>query len=94
MVWLDHPRRVVLPRLLRRSVRRSFTRERIFGGNVGCWRAWLIRDHPFHHAVTAFNTRPATIGALAAAHHVDVVHLRTPDDLDRWLGTLVQSDLG
>lgn len=33
VIWLDYPKRVVLPRVLRRSVRRTVTREPLFGGN-------------------------------------------------------------
>ncbi|MFC4332086.1 adenylate kinase [Streptomyces andamanensis] len=46
VLWLDYPRRVVMPRVLRRSLRRTVTREALFGGNRETWRGWLSREHP------------------------------------------------
>ena len=46
VVWLDFPRRVVMPRVLRRSLRRTVTRELVFGGNRETWAGWLSREHP------------------------------------------------
>jgi len=89
VVWLDYPRRVVLPRLLRRSLTRSARRERIFGGNVERWRDWLTVDHPFWHAVTTFGSRRAYLAARTAREsHLEVVRLRRPADLESWLGRI------
>ena len=46
VLWLDYGRRVTMPRVLRRSLRRTVTRERIFGGNRESWAGWLTREHP------------------------------------------------
>ncbi|MER7764563.1 AAA family ATPase [Streptomyces sp. NPDC097619] len=46
VLWLDYPRRVVMPRVLRRSLRRTVTREVVFGGNRETWAGWLSREHP------------------------------------------------
>ncbi|MEU3791291.1 P-loop NTPase family protein [Streptomyces fructofermentans] len=46
VLWLDYPRRVVMPRVLRRSLRRTVARERVFGGNRETWAGWLSREHP------------------------------------------------
>jgi len=86
VVWLDYPRRVVLPRLLRRSLARSWRREEVFGGNVERWRDWLTRDHPFWHAVTTFGSRRAYLAERTAREaHLEVVRLRRPAEFEAWL---------
>lgn len=40
---MDYPRRVIMPRVLRRSVWRTVTREVLFGGNRETWTGWLDR---------------------------------------------------
>ncbi|MEP1124382.1 MAG: hypothetical protein ABJH68_10880 [Ilumatobacter sp.] len=44
IVWLDLPRRVVVSRLVRRSLRRVVTRERVWGGNRETLRNLFSRD--------------------------------------------------
>ncbi|WP_345654342.1 AAA family ATPase [Streptomyces siamensis] len=50
VIWLDYPRHVVMPRVLRRSLRRTATREVLFGGNRETWTDWLSREHPVRWA--------------------------------------------
>ncbi|MFD5625777.1 adenylate kinase [Streptomyces sp. NPDC127072] len=46
VLWLDYARHVVMPRVLRRSLRRTVTREVLFGGNRETWAGWLSGEHP------------------------------------------------
>ena len=86
VVWLDYPRRVVLPRILRRSLRRTVRREKIFNGNVESYAGWLRPDHPVWWSVRDHRPRRARMAALIAAHpHLSVVHLRDPAATERWL---------
>ncbi|WP_019071615.1 adenylate kinase [Streptomyces hokutonensis] len=62
VLWLDYGRRVIMPRVLRRSLRRTVTRERIFGGNRETWVGWLSREHPVWWAWSQHAGRRAEIG--------------------------------
>ncbi|MFF0227292.1 adenylate kinase [Streptomyces sp. NPDC004629] len=57
VLWLDYPRRVVMPRILRRSLRRTVTREVVHGGNRETWRDWLTRQHPARWAWSQHRAR-------------------------------------
>ncbi|AIA01613.1 hypothetical protein DC74_1095 [Streptomyces noursei] len=56
---MDYPRRVIMPRVLRRSVWRTVTREVLFGGNRETWTGWLSREHPAWWAWSQHGTRLA-----------------------------------
>jgi hypothetical protein len=86
IVWLDYPRRVVLPRLIRRSLRRSIRRTEIFGGNTETWRGWLHRDHPVWFAISTFGARRRyLLERTDAASDLSTLRFSRPADLDRWL---------
>ena len=95
VVWLDYPRRVVLARLLRRSLARSWRRQRIFGGNVERWRGWMSRDHPFWHAVSTFDSRRAYLAERTTREaHLRTVRFRGPAEFETWLATIVTRRTG
>ncbi|MFC7535654.1 AAA family ATPase [Actinoplanes sp. GCM10030250] len=89
VVWLDYPRRVVLPRLLRRSLLRSWRREPLFGGNVERWRDWFASAHPLWFAVRTFRQRRTYLAARTAReNHLRIVRLRSPAAFETWLREL------
>ena len=57
VLWLDYARRVIMPRVLRRSLRRTVTRESVFGGNRETWAGWLSREHPVWWAWSQYASR-------------------------------------
>ncbi|MFD8954978.1 AAA family ATPase [Streptomyces xanthophaeus] len=88
VVWLDHPRHVVMRRVLLRSLRRSLLRERLFGGNREAWREWLRADHPAWWAWAQYGPRREEIARRARDPRfapLRVVHLRTPRQAEAWL---------
>lgn len=84
VVWLDLPVRVWLPRLIRRTVRRVARREELWNGNRESVRNvffsrnsliwYALRNHPRHRRVYPDRLAP-----------YDLVHLRTPKEVERWL---------
>jgi adenylate kinase family enzyme len=67
VLWLNYPRRIVMSRVLRRSFRRSLTREPVFGGNRETWSAWFTRDHPAWSAWSSHGPRHREIARRTAA---------------------------
>lgn len=91
IVWLDLPRWVAVPRVIRRSARRVFTREELWNGNREGWNV-LSPDSIVKFAWTAwpkYGERYRELVASGDFAHLGWVHLRSPSEVGRWLATLV-----
>ncbi|MFF3410468.1 AAA family ATPase [Streptomyces sp. NPDC002742] len=91
VIWLDYPRRVVMPRVLLRSVRRTVTREVIFGGNRETWREWLRRDHPVWSSWSQHAPRHDEVERRAldpAFAPLDTLRFRHSDETAAWVASL------
>ncbi len=87
VVWLDLPRRVVMRRVVVRTVGRIVRRTELWNGNresaSGLWSRdgvvrWAWRTHAINHDRYA--------AAMAeAAEHVQWVRLRSPREVRDWL---------
>jgi adenylate kinase family enzyme len=85
VVWLDLPRRVWFPRLVRRTVSRIVRREELWSGNRETFRnAFTSRDSLLLFAWRNYPRRrrlyPEELGPYT------VVRLRSPHEVERWLG--------
>ncbi|GAA3596779.1 hypothetical protein GCM10022419_095010 [Nonomuraea rosea] len=91
VIWLDYGRRVIMPRVLRRSLRRTLTRERIFGGNRETLANWFRRDHPVWWAWSQHGTRRADIHQRAHDPRfapLHVIRFAAPQEAENWLRTV------
>ncbi|MFD5632933.1 adenylate kinase [Streptomyces sp. NPDC127077] len=91
VVWLDYPRRVVAPRVVRRSLRRSVRREILFGGNRETWRGWLSREHPVWWSWSQYTSRRQEIERRTRDPRfapLATVRFAHPDETAAWLATL------
>ncbi|MFE9117462.1 adenylate kinase [Streptomyces sp. NPDC007172] len=91
VLWLDYPRRVVMLRVLRRSLRRTVRRERIFNGNRETLTEWFRPDHPARWAWSQYAPRRATLTALTTDPAFTPLHtlrFTEPRATRRWLSTL------
>jgi adenylate kinase family enzyme len=88
IVWLDHPRWVTVPRVVRRTVTRGVRRTELWSGNRESLRLALrpgsiiryaIREHP------KYNRRYEALDQDPALSHLSWVRLRTPRDAREWL---------
>lgn len=85
-VWLDYPRRVVIPRVVRRTLRRGLTRAELWHGNREDLRSLLSRDPHRNIVVWSWTAHARTRERYAAlARTQPVVRLRTPREARRWL---------
>jgi adenylate kinase family enzyme len=93
VVFLDMPFGLTLRRALRRTLRRSLTREELWNGNRESLRTafsrdsivwWVLKTHQSHR--TKWPQR------LAGLPHVDLVHLRSPEEVEHWLQSIQASD--
>ncbi len=88
LIWLDYPLPLILWRLLRRTVRRVFTREELWNGNREHLREqFASRDSLFYVAVTTYHSRRRKFAAALAQPeyaHLVVWRFRHPGALERW----------
>jgi len=86
VVWVDLSVRVWLPRLVRRTLRRIATREELWNGNRETMRnVFFSRDSLLLFSLRAHRRRRREYPAQLAAYRL--VHLRTPEEVERWLAT-------
>jgi adenylate kinase family enzyme len=79
LVWLDYPRWITMPRVVRRSVARAVTGEELWNGNRENWRTWADPDHPIRWSWTTFPDRRARYPTLLLDYpDLDVIRLRRP----------------
>lgn len=95
VVWLDLPLHVCLRRLWGRTLPRIRGRQELWNGNRESWRAafwgW---DSLFVYAVRKHASQRRTLPEMLARPelaHLEVVRLRSPREVDAWLGTIPAS---
>ncbi|MGP2439608.1 adenylate kinase [Streptomyces sp. JW3] len=91
VIWLDYPKRVIMPRVLRRSIRRTVTREVLFGGNRETWTDWLSREHPVWWAWSQHGARSREVGRRVRDPRfapLSTFRFCHPRDTAAWLASL------
>ena len=84
VVWLDLPRRIWLPRLVRRTLRRALTREELWNGNRESLRNALVGfDSLFRYAPA--NERPRRDRYPRELARYRVARLRSPAEVEAFL---------
>lgn len=88
LIWLDYPRHLVMRRLLRRTVRRAWTKEPIFHNNRESWRmSFASKDSILLYAWRSHGERRKHYEALWPTLGPSVVkhRARSPRELDALL---------
>jgi adenylate kinase family enzyme len=91
-VWLDYPRHVVVPRILRRTLERVLLRRELWNGNRERWSS-LLRPRPEENIVLWSLTQHGNYRRryeLESASDATTTWLRvrTPQEAERWLASL------
>lgn len=90
LVWIDHPRRVVMWRVITRTLRRGIRREELWHGNrerVSTWLRWDPEENIVRWAWTSYpRVRERMLGRIAAGDAV--LRLRGQREVDAWLAAL------
>jgi adenylate kinase family enzyme len=75
LIWLDYPRRIIMPRVIRRSVMRALDRQELWAGsgNREDFRRWLDKDHPIRWAWDTFERRRGQYEILFADERIATV---------------------
>ncbi|WP_233404806.1 AAA family ATPase [Actinotalea solisilvae] len=88
VVWLDYPRRVVMGRVVRRTVVRAVTRRELWNGNREPWTGMFRRRPEDNIVLWAWRTHAERRRRFALLRGPHWVHLTSPGAADRWLDTL------
>lgn len=90
VVWLDHPRRVVMARVVRRTLRRGILREELWHGNRERPSSWL-RPSPDENILAWAWTSHPVVRERMSRHIADgwpVIRLSGQRAADSWLASL------
>ena len=92
VVWLDYTLPVIMWQLVRRTLRRSLTREELWGGNRESLRIALFsRESILLWALQTYRRRRREYPILLSQPehaHLAIVHLRSPQNTRTWLSGL------
>jgi adenylate kinase family enzyme len=88
LVWLDYPLRVILPRLLLRSLKRGLLRQELWNGNREQLTDLFASDAPIRWSIATHSRRRREYPAILAQPQfagLQVVRHASPGETDRWL---------
>ena len=98
LVWLDLPFvRVTVPRLVRRTIRRRWSREELWNGNreAPLWTVFNDREHILRWAIrTRRKYQVAVPGLIHDYPELIVVRLCSQQDVEEWLAGPLAAAVG
>jgi len=94
VVWLDLPRGLIVRRLVRRTLHRGLPpRPVLVNGNKERLWAVLLPSSPLRTAWREHGEYRERLTRVLADVRLDVVHLRTPEEVEAWLAKLPRSEV-
>jgi adenylate kinase family enzyme len=89
VVWLDLPRRTCVRRAVLRAARRRVSGAELWNGNRESWA--VLSPRSVWRLWKRWPTYPDRVAERLARHEGDVLRLRTPAAVRRWLEEFVQT---
>ncbi|MEZ3159917.1 toxin [Microbacterium sp. BWT-B31] len=92
VVWLDHPRGVVMRRVIWRTLRRGILRQDLWHGNRERPATWLSRDPHENIVLWTWTRHASTRASMAerAAAGWPVIRLCGQREVDQWLANIAR----
>ncbi|MBN1922322.1 MAG: adenylate kinase [Anaerolineae bacterium] len=92
VIWLDYPLAVIMTQLMRRTLRRSMSREELWNGNRESLRkSFFSRDSILLWALQTYGRRRQQYPALFRQPeytHLTFIRLRSPKASAKWLASV------
>jgi len=95
VVWLDYPLWLVMLRLIRRSIKRAFRRDLLWGTNrESLSKLFLSRDSLLLYVLRTHKTRQTLYQQLSQSpefSEIEFVRLRSPRQTEQWVEDYISS---
>jgi len=92
LIWLDYSKPVVMWRVIKRSILRIITREKLWSDNrESFYKTFFSKDSIIRWSWTTFDSRKKQNAEWLAAPenaHLKVLHFTSPQQTSQWLDTL------
>ncbi|MBN2502642.1 MAG: hypothetical protein JXB38_17815 [Anaerolineales bacterium] len=89
LIWLDYPLPIIYWRLLRRTIKRTFTREALWNDNIeSAYNQFFTRDSLFYYAATTYKHRRQSYRKIIQEKqypHLQVIIHSHPRQTRTWL---------
>lgn len=96
VVCLDYPKRVVMSRVIRRSLKQSLLRQQVGVHSPQPFKDWRKAEHPVRWAWSTYLERREQMGDWAnrpEVRHAKWILLKSPQQASRWLERQQSPDL-
>jgi adenylate kinase family enzyme len=87
-VWLDYPRWQIMPRVIKRSFQRAYSKEVLWNGNIETFKSFLKPEHPIRWAWSQHGPRRKLISDLIADpsyKYIHVIRLKDIRTAQKWV---------
>jgi adenylate kinase family enzyme len=94
LIWLDYPRWQIMPRVVRRSFQRAFTKKVLWNGNIETFKSFMQPEHPVRWAWTQHGPRRKLISDLLidpSYKHIQVIRLKDTRTARKWFRDFAQA---